>query len=145
MCIIVFLYYYLAHIFAPRYGPFSVCMLCLRVSWALDLWVHSSHYFLLPLHYRISSLLIGCVLHLLFFILSVACSASSSSTLSDDPPQLITWRIVMSFSLSIPQILIQRSSVWDGHLVRESLCYISIWDYVCPFVTSFLELLCLRS
>ena len=50
----------------------------------------------------------------------------------------------MSFPLSIPQTLIQGSSVWEGHLVRESLCYISIWEYVYPFFTSFLELICLR-
>ena len=33
------------------------------------------------------------------------------STLSGDPHQLITWRIVISFSLSIPRTLIQRSLV----------------------------------
>ena len=42
-------------------------------------------------------------------------------TLSGDPPQFITWRIVTSFPLSILRTLIQRSLVWEGHLIRKSL------------------------
>nr|CAN74143.1 hypothetical protein VITISV_009412 [Vitis vinifera] len=39
--------------------------------------------------------------------------------------KFITWRIVTSFPLSIPRTLIQRSLVWECHLVRESFCYLS--------------------
>ena len=45
-------------------------------------------------------------------------------TLSGDPPQFITWRIVTSFPLSILRTLIQRSLVWEGHLVKEIFLYI---------------------
>ena len=51
----------------------------------------------------------------------------------------------MSFSLSIPWTLIQGSSIWEGHLVWESLRYFSIWEHVYPFLTSSWELLCLHS
>ena len=64
---------------------------------------------------------------------------------SGDHPQFITWRVVMSFPLSILRGLIQGSSVWEGHFVGESLCYFSIWEYVYPFFTSSWELLHLRS
>ena len=56
----------------------------------------------------------------LFYLLLVLLHVLS--ILSGDPPQFITWRIVISFPLSIPQTLIQRSLVWEGHLVKESLC-----------------------
>ena len=81
---------------------------------------------------------------LIFSILPTACFAPSSFILSGDPPQFITRRVVISFPLSIPQTLIQGSLVWESHFVRESLCYISIWEYVYPFLTSSWELFCLR-
>ena len=43
------------------------------------------------------------------------------STLSGNPLQFITWEIVTSFPLFIPQTLIQRSLVWEGHLIKEFL------------------------
>ncbi|RVW32228.1 Cytochrome f [Vitis vinifera] len=39
---------------------------------------------------------------ILFFIISIVCSASSSPTPSGDHPQFITWRVVMSFSTIYP-------------------------------------------
>ena len=67
------------------------------------------------------------------------------STLSGDPPQFITWGIVISFPLSIPQTLIQRSLVWEGHLVRESFCYLSTWGCAYPLLLSSLGFICLCS
>ncbi|RVW64689.1 Gag-Pol polyprotein [Vitis vinifera] len=46
-----------------------------------------------------------------FFILSTVRFTSSSFTPWGDPPHFITWRVVMSFPLSIPRTLIQGSSV----------------------------------
>ena len=58
------------------------------------------------------------------------------STLSDDPPQFITWGIVTSFPLCIPRTLVQRSLVGEGHLVRDSFCYLSTWERVYPLLIS---------
>ena len=66
--------------------------------------------------------------YLLLFLLHIL------STLSGDPPQFITWKIVILFPLSIPQTLIQRSLVWEGHLVKKSLCYFSTWECVYPLL-----------
>ena len=145
MHIIAFLSYRLAHIFTPGYGPFSVFMHCLGVSWALDLGAHSSHYFFLSWHHYISLHLIGYVIYLIFSILSAVCFAPFFFILSGDPPQFITWRVVISFSLSIPRTLIQKSLVWEGHLVRESFCFLSTWDGVYPLFTSSLGFICLCS
>ena len=59
-------------------------------------------------HYCIPSYLIGCVLHLLFFFLShlLLVLFHLFSILSGDPPKFITWSIVTSFPLFIPQALI---------------------------------------
>ncbi|KAL6323949.1 hypothetical protein AAG906_006219 [Vitis piasezkii] len=46
---------------------------------------------------------------ILFFVISIVCSASSSSTPSGNPPRFITWRVVTSFPLSIIRTLIQGS------------------------------------
>ena len=76
-----------------------------------ELWAYRHIFFLLffpPSHYYILSYLIGCILHIFFFILSILVLLHILSTLSGDPPQLITWRIVISFPLYIPQTLIQR-------------------------------------
>ena len=67
------------------------------------------------------------------------------STLSGDPHQLIKWRIVISFSLSIPRTLIQRSLVWEGHFVREIFCYLSTWKCVYPLLISSSGFICLCS
>ena len=63
------------------------------------------------------------------------------STLSGDPPQFITWRVVTSLPLSIPRTLVQRFLVWEGHLVRESFCYLSAWERVYPLLISSLGLI----
>ena len=60
------------------------------------------------------------------------------STLSGDPSQFITWRIITSFPLFIPQTQIQRSLVWESHLVRESLCYFNTWECFYPLLISSL-------
>ena len=80
MCIITFLSYHLAHIFAPGWGPFSVCMHCLGVSWVLDLQVH-----LFPIIFPTITLMHSIVSHWLcslsfFFIIiiSTTCFASYS-------------------------------------------------------------------
>ena len=121
-------------------------MHCLGVSWALNLGAHSSHYLLsiiTSLHF-ISS-------HWLYYssrlLYSVCCFVLHHffPTPSGDPPQFITWRVVMSFPLSILRTLIQGSLVWESHIIRESLCYIDIWEHVYPFLTSSLWLLGLRS
>ena len=109
-------------------------MHCLRVSWALDLGARSSHYLCSPLHHCISSHLTVRVIHHIFFILSTVRFTSSSFTPWGDPPHFITWRVVMSFPLSIPRTLIQGSSVWEGHLIRLSLWYIDIWEHVYSFL-----------
>ena len=67
------------------------------------------------------------------------------STLSGDLPPFITWKIVTSFPLSIPRTLIQRSLVWEGHLVRESFCYLSTWGCVYPLLLPSLGFICLCS
>ena len=51
----------------------------------------------------------------------------------------------MSFPLSILQMLIQGSLVWEDHIIRKSSCYIDIWEYAYPFLTSSLGFLSLRS
>ncbi|RVW73555.1 hypothetical protein CK203_062108 [Vitis vinifera] len=71
----------------------------------------SSHYLCSPLHHCISSHLTVRVIHHIFFILSTVRFTSSSFTPWGDPPHFITWRVVMSFPLSIPRTLIQGSSV----------------------------------
>ena len=143
--ITTFISYSLAHIFTPGSGPFSVCMHCLRVSWALDLRARSSHYLCSPLHHCISSHLTVRAIHHIFFILSTVRFTSSSLIPRGDPPHFITWRVVMSFPLSITRTLIQGSSVWEGHLIRLSLWYIDIWGHVYSFLIPSLGLLCMRS
>ena len=145
MHIIAFISYSLAHIFTSGLGPFSVCMHCLRVSWALDLGARSSHYLCSPLHHCISSHLTVRVIHHIFFILSTIRFTSSSFTSRGDPPHFITWRVVMSFPLFIPRTLIQGSLVWEDHIIRESSCYIDIWEYVILFLMSSLGISWLRS
>ena len=80
-----------------------------------------SHYF--SYHHTTAfhhiSLVVFFISSSLFYILFVL--LHFLSTLSGDPPQFITWRIVTSFPLSIPQTLIQRSLVWEGNLIKESL------------------------
>ena len=113
-------------------------MLCLGVSWSLGLWAHLSHYFsIITLPH--------------FFTSHCSCSSSYSwsylllvllhlfSTLINVHPQFITWRIVTFFPLSIPRTLIWRALGWEGHLVRESLCYTSTWEYVYPFFDLIFE------
>ena len=64
--------------------------------------------FFLPYHYTIAfhriSLVVYFISSSLFYLLLVLLYILF--TLSGDPPQFITWRIVTSFSLSIPQTLI---------------------------------------
>ncbi|RVX01661.1 hypothetical protein CK203_024380 [Vitis vinifera] len=59
------------------------------------------HAFLIIFSYHytsaFSSHLIGYVVHLFFLILSTICLSHIRSTLSGEPPQFITWRIVTSF------------------------------------------------
>ena len=62
-----------------------------------------------PLHFHLT--LFGCVIHLFFLILSTICLSHILSTLSGEPPQFITWRIVTSFPPSISRTLVQRSLV----------------------------------
>ena len=116
-------------------------MLHSGVLWVLDLRVHLS-LIIFPtitlLHYSISFISFSLFYLLLVFLHSL-------STLSGDPPKFITWRIVTSFPLSIPQTLIQRSLVWEGHLVRESFCYIGTWQCVYPLWISSLGFICLCS
>ena len=109
-----------SHFFTPGLGPFSICMHCLEASWALDLQVHLS--LIIFFYHRTTTflhipLVVFFISHYLFYLLVLL---HILSTLSGDPHQLITWRIVISFSLSIPRTLIQRSLVWEGHLVMES-------------------------
>ena len=53
-------------------------------------------------------------------------------TLSGALPQFIAWRIVTSFPLSITWTLIQRSLVWEGHLIWENFGSVSIhcWYHI---------------
>ena len=73
------------------------------------------HVFLIIFSYHytsaFSSHLIGYVVHLFFLILSTICQSHIRSTLSGEPPQFITWRIVTSFPPSISRTLVQRSLV----------------------------------
>ena len=79
------------------------------------------HVFLIIFSYHctfaFSSHLVGYVIHLFFLILSTTCLFHISLhpeflfTLSGDPPQFITWRIVTSFPSSISWTLVQRSLV----------------------------------
>ena len=143
--IIAFLSHWIARTFISGSGPFSVCMHCLRVPWALDI---GAHFFSLSvlittsLHFISSHCLCYSSHHP---ILSTVRFTSSSFILKDDHPQFITWRVVMSFPLSILWTLIQGSSVWEGHLIRESLWYIDTWEHVYSFLIPFLSLLCMRS
>ena len=79
--------------------------------------------FFLPYHHTIAfhhmSLVVYFISSSLFYLLVLLYILF---TLSGDPPQFITWRIVTSLSLFIPRRLIQRPLVWEGHLVRESFC-----------------------
>ena len=102
-----------------------------------------SHYFSTLLHFITSHWLCYSSLLLLTYIMLVLLHILS--TLSGDPPQLITWRIVTSFPLSIPRTLIQRSLVWEGHLVKESFCYLSTWECVYPLLISSLGFIFLCS
>ena len=121
MCIIAFLSYHLAHIFAPGWGPFSVCMHCLEigVSWVLDLQVHLS-LIIFPtitlLHYSISFISFSLFYLLLVFLYII-------STWSGDSPQLIIWRIVASFSLSIHRTLIEILSLRRSSRQRKLLLH----------------------
>ena len=101
-----------------------------------------SLFFLLS-HYCNPSYLIGCVFSS-FFFLCLICYLFCFiffSTLSGDPSPFITWKIVTSFPLSTSWTLIQKSLVWEGHLVRESFCYLSAWECVYPLLISSLELI----
>ena len=70
-----------------------------------------SHYFSYPhtTAFHHISLVMFFISSYLFYLLLVLLHVLS--TLSDDPPQFITWRIIISFPLFIPQTLIQRSLV----------------------------------
>ena len=100
-----------------------------------------SHYF--SYHHTTAfhhiSLVVFFIYFSLFYLLLVL--LHNISTLSGDPPQFITLRIFTSFPLSIPQTLIWRPLVWEGHLIGESLCYFSTWECVYPLLISYLELI----
>ena len=146
MCIITFLSYCLTHIFTPGWGHFSICMHCLKVSWALGLRVHLSliffsyHCITAFLHI---SLFVFFIYSSLFYLLLVLLPILS--TLSGDPPQFIAWRIVTSFPLFVLRTLIQRSLVWEGHLIGKSFCYFITWECVYLLLVSSLEFICLCS
>ena len=89
------------------------------------------------------SLFVFFISYSLFYLLFVLFPILS--ILSGDPSQFISWRMVTSFPLSIPRTLIQRSLVWEGHLVRESFCYLSPWECVYPLLISSLGFICLCS
>ena len=119
-------------------------MHCLGISWVLDLQTQLSlilfsYHHITTFHHI--SLVVLFISSSLFYLLLVLLHILF--TLSDDPPRFITWRIVTLFSLSIPQTLIQRSLVWEGHLVRESFCYLSTWECVYPLLISSLGFICL--
>ena len=99
-----------------------------------------SHYF--SYHHSTAfhriSLVVFFISSFLFYLLLVLLHILS--TLSGDPFQFITWKMVTSFPLSITYTLLQRSLVWKDHLVRESF-----WECVYPLLISYLRLICLCS
>ena len=90
--------------------------------------IHAWFLFLFPFFFLL-------LLYLLLVLLRIL------STLSGDRPQFITWKIVTSFPLSIPWTLVQRSLVWEGHLIRDSFCYLSTWERVYLLLISSLGLI----
>ena len=141
MCIITFLSYRLAHILHRDRGllVYACIVWESHESWTyrcIFLSLFFSYHNFIAFHHI--SLVVFVIFSSLFYLLLVLLHVFS--TLSGDPPQFITWRIVTSFPLSIPRTLIQKSLVWEGYLVKESF-----WECTYPLLISYLGFICLCS
>ena len=90
-----------------------------------------------------SSHLVGCVPRLFFLILSTTCLFHILSTLSGDPPQFITWRVVTSFPPSnLADTGLEILSLRRSSCRREFVCYLSAWGCVHLLSISSLGFIC---
>ena len=104
-------------------------------SWAYGYIILSL--FFLPLHYCIPSYLIGCVLHLFFFILSTTCSTSSFlhpkqwfSSIHYMEDGHIT-SIIYTMDIDPKTLSLRRSSHWREFMLLLALesMFIHYWSY----------------
>ena len=95
------------------------------------------HHYITAFH-RIS-LVVFFISSSLFYLLSVLLHILS--TLSGDPPQFITWRVVTSLPLSIPRTLVERFLVEKVILLERVFCYRSARERVYPLLISSLGLI----
>ena len=106
--------------FYTKIGPFSVCMFCLGISWALGLWAYLSHFFA---YYHIT-VLHHISLFMLFILFLVLLSTCFASSFLHPKWWFFSFHCIEdSHIISITHPTNTDSEIlnWKGHLVREGL------------------------